>query len=241
MKYFITFLSLFFVLNSQGQASAENDSNVTYKTITLRSTGAVETLPDMASFNINLSCLDKSVENAKNCLAKKSNALMKTLQSFGVAEDDILTTAVNLNKSYTWERNTRVFEGYKSSTSVFVTVKNLDKLDTIYTALLGNENLDLSGLSYAHSKLDDLKNDAYVDALKKANTLANRLLEELPEAKKEILKIGNVEITASLPENHAKMAIESDRAALSSNNTPVAISTGTVKVRATLYVVYQII
>ena len=239
MKYFITLFSLFFVLNSQGQASAAHDSHVNYKTITLRSTGEVETLPDLASFNINLSCLDKSIEKAKNCLVDKSNDLMRTLRSFGLDKDDILTTSVNLNKSYTWEKNTRVFEGYKSSTSVFVTVKNLDKLDVIYTALLSNENLDLSGLSYSHSKLDDLKNDAYVDALNKANILANRLLENLPESKKEILKIGNVKISASVPENQSKMAVESNRAALMSNNTPIAISKGTVKVQATLYVVYQ--
>ena len=239
MKYFITIFSLFFVLNSQSQAATTQDSNATYKTITLRSTGEVETLPDMASFNINLSCLDKSIENAKNCLVDKSNDLMKTLRSFGVDKDDILTTSVNLVKSYTWEKNTRVFEGFKSSTSVFVTIKNLNKLDAIYTALLSNENLDLSGLSFSHSKLDDLKNDAYVDALNKANILADRLIENLPESEKEILKIGNVEISASLPENQSKMAVESDRAALMSNNTPVAISKGTVKVQATLYVVYQ--
>ncbi|GAA4280455.1 hypothetical protein GCM10022260_08760 [Gaetbulibacter aestuarii] len=206
----------------------------------LCSTGEVETRPDMASFNINLSCLDKSIEISKNCLVDQSNALMRTIKSFGIPEDDILTTSVNLNKSYTWVNNSKVFEGYRSSTSIYVTVKDLKKLDTMYTALLGNENLDLSGLSYSHSKMDELKNDAYVNALQKANLLADRLLQNLPESKKEILKIGNVQISATQPQNNAKALAENDRAAFSASNQPVAISTGMVKVRATLFVEYQI-
>ena len=235
MKRLLILFSLFLAFNCQSQ-SATTDSK--FKTIMLRASGEVETLPDRASFNINLSCLNKSIESAKSCLVEKSNALMKTLQSFGIDKDDILTTSVTLNKSYTWTNNTKVFEGYKSATSVYVTVKDLDKLDAIYTQLLGNENLDLGGLNFTHSKMDNLKNDAYVDALKKADQLADRLLENLSESKKEVLKIGNVMITASTPKQKlavADMAYERD-----SDTQPIAISKGTIKVTATLYVEYQI-
>lgn len=241
MKYLITTISLLFVLSCHSQSAITNsNSNSNLKTIMLRATGEVETLPDMASFSINLSCLDKSLEAAKNCLVDKSNALMKTIKSFGISQDDILTSAVNLNKSYTWEKNSKIFEGYNCSTSVYVTVKNLDKLEDLYTALLGNENLDLNGLRYSHSKMDELENEAYVNALQKANNLADRLLDNLPESKKEILKIGNVQITASQPQSYAKAASFEDRAAFSATDQPVAISAGMVKVSATLFVEYQI-
>ncbi|HEX5001859.1 MAG TPA: SIMPL domain-containing protein [Bacteroidia bacterium] len=208
----------------------------------IKSEGEVETLPDEASFYIELSCIDKSIKVSKNCLVDKSNNLINTLLKFEIRKDDILTTAVNMSKSYTWKFNSNVFEGYRSSTTVYVTVKDIEKLDDIYTELMENQNLDLGGLSYSHSKLDSLKNEAYVKALEKAGILADKLLEKLPESKKEILKIGNVEIKASYPKDEESNFELKERAAninMNANNS-IAISKGTVLVTATLFVEYQI-
>jgi uncharacterized protein YggE len=221
---------------------ASHSSN--FKTITIKSDGEVETLPDMATFYIDLSCLDKTVKSSKECLVKKSNELNEKLLSFGIDKKDILTTAVNLNKNYTWKNNSNVFEGYISSTETFITVRNLDKLDEIYTELLENRNLELSGLSYSHSKIDSLQNEAYLNALKKADILADKLLTRLPEKKKEILKVGNVELTTSRPESEKVFYRDEAEGAYSLSNvqkqSSIAISQGIVKVNATLYAEYMI-
>ncbi len=224
----------------------QNDTTLApakYKTIMIRSMGEVETLPDMATFYINLSCLQKSVKASKQCLVDKSNELNSKLLSFGIEQDDILTTSVDMNKSYTWRNNSQVFEGYNSSTTIHVTLRDINKLDQVYTELLENRNLDLGGLTYSHTKLDSLKNEAYVDALKKANTLTDKLLAELPSSDKEILKIGNVEISASLPESNQMRAQDSynfAEAEIAVQNKSISISKGTVLVNATLFVEYQI-
>ncbi len=178
----------------------QNTEYSKFKTVMLKSQGEVETLPDMATFQINLSCLKWSIKESKNCIVDKSNELHAALQSFGIKESDILTTSVNMNKSYVWQNSKRVFKGYDSSTSLYVTVRDIDKLGEIYTELLDNSELTLGGLSYSHSQLDSLENAAYVAALENSKVLTDKLLERLPESKKEILKIGNVEISASLPE-----------------------------------------
>lgn len=213
-----------------------------FKTIMIKSYGEKETLPDLATFYVNLDCLDKSVKSSKQCLVEKSNELNKKLLSFGINQDDILTTSVDMNKRYTWRNNSREFEGYSSSTTLYVTVRDINKLDEIYTELIENRNLDLGGLSYSHSKLDSLKNEAYVDALKKADVLAEKLLAELAESKKEVLKIGNVEISASIPESN-QLTNEADgevKEIAASKNRSISISKGTVIVNATLFVEYQI-
>ncbi|MEJ8755876.1 SIMPL domain-containing protein [Pontibacter sp. H259] len=225
--------------------SCQTDSTLTpgkFKTIMVKSVGEVETLPDVATFHINLNCLQKSVKASKQCLVDKSNELNKKLLSFGIKQEDILTNAVNMNKSYSWRNNTQVFEGYNSSTTIFVTLRDINKLDQIYTELLENRNLDLGGLAYSHSKLDSLKNEAYVDALKKANTLADKLLAELPSSEKEILKIGNVEISASMPETNQQMEQDGYAVAevVAPQNRAISISKGTVLINATLFVEYQI-
>ena len=238
MKYLAVIFIAFSIAGCQNNRTTDNGK---FKTIMIKSVGEVETLPDMATFHINLNCLDSSVKASKNCLVEKSNELVSMLQSFGVGAEDILTTSVDMNRSYTYRNNTRVFEGYRSSTSVYITIKNIDALDEIYTELLENRNLELGGLSYSHSQIDSLKNEAYVSALEKAGVLTEKLLEKLPESKKEILKIGNVEINASMPEVK-NMGYESDarEEAQAANMRSIAISKGTVKVNATLFVEYQI-
>lgn len=212
-----------------------------FKTIMVKSVGEIETLPDIANFHIDLNCLDTSIKASKNCLVEKSNDLISLLKSFGIAGEDILTTSVDLNKSYTYRNNSRIFEGYRSSTSVFVTVKNIANLDELYTELLENQNLQLGQLSYSHSALDSLKNEAYVKALEKAGILTDRLLENLPETKKEILKIGNVEIAASMPERKdSRYEMEVMEQVQNDGAESIAINKGTVKVNATLFVEYQI-
>ena len=158
------------VLILVGCQNNTTQKRIKFNTMMIKSSGEVETLPDLATFNISLKCLKKSVMSSKQCLVDKSNELNGKLLSFGINQEDIPTTSVNMNKSYTWRKSTRVFEGNNSATRMFIKIRDLSKLDAIYTELLENRNLDLSGLSYSHSKLDSLKNEAYVKALKKSGS-----------------------------------------------------------------------
>ena len=239
MKQIIGIFSFLILVSCQNNSKVELSK---FKTIMIKSFGEVETLPDLATFHIELNCLDKTIKASKNCLVDKSNELNSMLQAFHISKDDILTTSVDMNKSYSWRNNSRVFEGYRSSTTVFVTVRNIEELDEIYSELLENRNLELGGLNYSHSRIDSLKNEAYVNALEKSGILTDKLLEKLPESKKEILKIGNVEISASMPEtNESKFEVEQEmEETADSKNKSIGISKGTVRVTATLFVEYQI-
>jgi len=211
-----------------------------HKSIILESQGKVEVLPDEASFYINLSCLDKSITTAKQCLVDKSNALIDQLTAFGIKKEDIQTTAVDLQKSYEWTNNSQVFVGYRSSTSVHVKMRDINKLDEVYTQLLDNQNLELSGLSYTHSQMDSLKNEAYLDALKKAGVRADKLITELPEKNKEILRISNVQFTSTSPQPLMMANAEKRMESTGYDAGSIAISKGMIEVNATIYVEYSI-
>lgn len=236
MKNFIALFFLFSLVSCQRQAGVDPS----FKTIMIKSVGEMEAVPDQAKFRVSLYCLDKSVKASKNCLVLKSNELVKKLQSLGVKESDILTTSVSMDRSYAWRNNSNVFEGYRSATSLIVTIKNIDSLDEIYTELLENRNLELGGLEYNHSQIDSLKNEAYVQALKKSDVLADKLLEKLPEDDKEVLKIGNVEITASMPKTRNNYDAYKTEEAVAVSNQSISINTGTIRIDATLFVEYQI-
>lgn len=213
------------------------------KTIMLKSVGEIEILPDMASFRANLSCVETTVLASKECLGVKSNALTDQLKRFGIASKDILTTNVELNKKYKWDKGEQLFIGYESSTSIVVTVRSIDSLSMIYSTLMENENLDLGGLTYTHSNIEGLKNKAHTDALTKANVLADELLSQLPETEKIITRVSNVRPEVSFPVQDAQrdisMSVEYDMD-MKQGNSDIAVNRGTLKIQAVLYVEYQI-
>jgi uncharacterized protein YggE len=236
MKQILVLLGIFIAISCQRSST---DDTYAYKTIVIKSVGEVEALPDMATFHLNLNCIDKSVKASKDCLVKKSNELTAQLLSFGVAKKDILTTAVNMNRSYAWRGNSQVFEGYRSSLTVTVTVKDIDKLDQIYTELLENRNLEVGGFNFEHSKIDSLQNEAYVIALQKSTKVTDKLLAKLPEDEKEILRISNVEMSASAPTPRV-FTEQASTDAMAVSQQSISISNGTLRVAATLFVEYQI-
>ncbi|MCF6296680.1 MAG: SIMPL domain-containing protein [Flavobacteriaceae bacterium] len=240
MNKIFGFLTVMLIISCQ---PTETYKQTRFKTIMIKAVGEIETLPDLASFRISLNCLKKSVKSSKNCLVDKSNELNQQLLDFGINQNDILTTSVDMTKSYSWSKNTRVFIGYNSSTTMYITIRDLNILDEIYTNFLENRNLDLGNLSYSHSKLDSLRNEAYISALKKSNILADKLIDELPENEKEIIKIGSVKISSSLPEpaeskNEARFKVTESENIMKAKS--ISISKGTVLVNATLYVEYYI-
>jgi len=168
-----------------------------YKTILLKSSGIVEVAPDEASLSLNLSCVDKNIEQAKSCLLNISSRLNEDLINFKIRKEDILTTNVNLNKDYVWINNSNIFNGYLASTTTRVKIRDLTILDEVYTKLLSNENLTIGSLIYNHSKLDSINEVAYLIALENADKLADKILSRLPEKNKAITQISNFEITRS--------------------------------------------
>ena len=171
----------------------END----YKTILLKTSGIVEVAPDEASLSLNLSCVDKNIEQAKTCLLSISSRLNEDLINFKIRKEDILTTNVNLNKDYVWINNSNIFNGYLASTTTRVKIRDLTILDEVYTKLLSNENLTIGSLTYNHSRLDSINEVAYLIALENADKLADKILSRLPEKNKAITQISNFEITRS--------------------------------------------
>lgn len=214
-----------------------------YKTIMVKADGRDDVVPDMAKFEINLECLKYTPAASRNCLVEKSNELKDKLLSFKIDENDMITTAVDMQKQYTWNKNSRIFQGYRASASLVVTVRNLEDMDKIYTDLIDDENTNLHGLYYEHSKMDSLRNRVYLKALDNANNLAESLLQQLPEEDYEVLQIGNTKIQPSGTGRLNGMqadAVSEEVEMQGVNQRAISISKGTIPIEVYLYVEYLI-
>ncbi len=210
------------------------------KTIVLHSEGTIEVAPDMAVITVGLTCLDKNIDVVRACAAEKSHELYRQLQAFGIDSADIQTTAVNLRKAYRWDNGKQLFEGYENTLAYAVTVRQLATLGELYAALLTNEYLSLNGLQYTHSQMATLRNDAYMQALNNANVLADRLLQAFPETTKNIVRVSNVKIDDAAPVVEEAAADVVYNTAARPKVSSVAVGSGVITIRATLFVEYGI-
>ncbi len=221
------------------------------KIIMLQSTGEVSVQPNEASITIYLNCLDKDIKKSKDCLVEKSEALNKQLESYGIKKEDIMTTAINRDKEHDWVRqydgspSKRIFKGYRSSVTTRVTVKDLKVLEELYPELLEDKDIDVHGLSLTHSDMDSLNNAAYMNAVDKADVLAEQLVERMGASEKEILRIGNTALPAM--ENDFYMEDREDKIMynMQAGNTTLAkskitINNGTVYVHKNLTIEYRV-
>ena len=209
-----------------------------YKTILLKTSGFVEIAPDEASLSLNLSCVDKNIEQAKTCLLNISSRLNEDLINFKIRKEDILTTNVNLNKDYVWINNSSIFNGYLASTTTRVKIRDLTILDEVYTKLLSNENLTIGSLTYNHSRLDSINEVAYLIALENANNLADKILSRLPEKNKVITQISNFDITRS--EINPEPVLRKNEEFAVQNQSPLTVNIGNMIAEKALYVEFKI-
>lgn len=241
MKYLVI-IPLIAVMVACKPHSDKRKRRTPIKTIKLSSSGTVEVKPNMASFSVSMECINMDAKKARKCLIEESHQLNKQLLNYGIKQEDLLTTNVNLNKRYDWRNSRRIFEGYRASSSLHVSVKNIKKLEEIYTDLLGNSNLNISSLSYSHSAYDSLKNEAYKTAVANANTLADELLSTLPQTNKEVIHISNTNY--SFNNDYEYEGYDSFGEPVTSKTLNEAkslkVNTGNVAVSATLNIQYKI-
>jgi uncharacterized protein len=209
-----------------------------YKTIILKSTGLVEIIPDEANIVINASCVNKDINQAKSCLINITSNLNDDLLSSGILKDNILTTNVSLTKDYIWRNNSDIFNGYRASTTTSIKISDLKTLDELYSKLLSNEKLTISSLTYGYSKMDSINEIAYLNALDNANKLADKILSQLPEKKKEITQVSNLEIPKS--NINPELKYERYEANQEVEKSTITVNIGKMIAIQQLYVEYKI-
>lgn len=231
MKTLSFFLSLFLLIGC--------NSHKEYKTVMLKTSGYVEISPNEATIILTARCIDQDIDKAKTCLINLTSKLNDDLKYFGIQNDDILTTGVNLSKDYIWRNNSQVFNGYRASTTTSVKVRDLIILDELYSKLLGNEKLIIGSLTYSHSKMDSINDIAYLKALENANRLADQILTKLPEKNKTITQISNFKTSRS--KGNLVLNLEQmEESEEEFDNSKLTINTGKMIAVQHLFVEYKI-
>jgi uncharacterized protein YggE len=136
--------------------------------LSVSATGRSETRPDMATFSAGIETFGKTGPDASKANEEKMNKLVAALETQGVAEKDIQTQAVSIQR-IDWgpKRGT-----YQATNQVSVRVRKVDQASAAIGAATGAGANILNGPTLSQSDPEKGKLTAYGNAYKAAKARA---------------------------------------------------------------------
>ena len=168
------------------QASQATDEGSGQAGIWVNGIGSKDVDADVAVLSIGVESRETSVAAARAAAATAMNDVLDALKVLGVAEDDIVTTSLNIYPNQVWievkddagTHNEPRIVGYVVNNQVRVTVRDIEMADEAIdkAAEVGGDLIRINNVSFtvgdpaAHA--DDIRRRAVEDAKAKAKTYA---------------------------------------------------------------------
>lgn len=167
-------------------------------TISVTGTADVSSVPDVATFSFTVKETSKDAKTAQDTINEKISNILEGLEDLDVDEKDIKTESYRINPKYEWvkvektreialdgtayypnQNNKRVQVGFDVQQNVRVKLRDLEKVSDALTLFAGNAVENLNGPNFEIDDLDNLKEEARLEAIKKAKAKAKRLAKDL--------------------------------------------------------------
>lgn len=210
--------------------------------LNLASIGEVKLIPDMASMSATVSCTDKIIERSAECSKRAIKDLFQLLDKNGVKKEDYHSSRIELEKEYTWRNSSNVFEGYKSSSTISIVFRDLDAMTQIVTGALTMKSVELYGLNYSHSQIDEFSQQAYLNALDNANVLAERMQAKVAGKSVQIIEISNNNngFVSNITEEKGEWLAQNYSGRTRSAPAPIPVNPGELTLTKEVNVLYKV-
>ena len=154
-------------------------STVTQKQdlFTVTGTGKVTVIPDTAIVNLGITVSRPTVKAAQTEANTIINRITSSLKSAGTAEKDIKTDQYSIYPQYDYQSGTNRITGYQVSTSLTVTVRNLEKINEVIDIATAQGANTISGVQFTvdETRQKELSQQARQEAVKEAKIEAESL------------------------------------------------------------------
>ena len=181
-KLLAAMAALTLVLTLGGCSSAPEEMAVRLEegegnTISVTGSAGIEVKPDMARVTVGVVTTGATSEAARQANAQAMAATQAALAELGVAEEDMKTSDISLRPTYVYSNNYSegTINGYRMSTDLVVTVRDLEKIGEVLDAAIGAGSNTMDSLDFLVSNQDELYNAALADAVELARQKAELL------------------------------------------------------------------
>ena len=182
----ITIAALGFVIGLAFLGNAIKNRNKSENTISVTGLGSKKFTSDLITWSGNFSNNSYDLKEAYDALANDKKVIEKYLISKGISKNEIVFSAVDIQKQYDYISNDnggsrQVFSGYQLSQSVSIDSKDVVKIENLSRNITEIINLGIeftsSSPNYFYSKLADIKQQMIADATKDAKERAEKIAE----------------------------------------------------------------
>ncbi len=175
----ILFLALLLVT----VALSAQETKTTPQGIFVTGEGKVNVVPDQVVIKSQIEHEGVSATEVKKQNDETADAVIKFLKAEGIAEKNIQTDYVNLNKRYNYNDKSYT---YVANQAISITLEDLDNYEGIISGLLENGLNGINGIQFKSSEVESYKTEArkkaILDAKRKAEEFAEPLGQEVGKA-----------------------------------------------------------
>lgn len=158
-------------------------------TITVDASAETFAVPDIAEISFSVVKENEDLATAQEGVEAVVALTLESLKEIGIEEKDIKTTYYNANPRYEYGRaiclqyrcddGERALVGYEANQSISVTIRNLENVGKVISALGSREVSNIYGPNFRIENEDDLKAQVREEAIEKAIEKAKALAKNL--------------------------------------------------------------
>lgn len=182
---------------------AQNSNN---RTVSVTGEGTVKVVPDEVVIQSRIEHEGDDAANVKKQNDAVVDQIIKYLKSQGIAEKDIQTDYMNLNKRYkNYEQGTFY---YAANQAISITLHDLDSYEVIMKGLLENGLNRIDGIQFKSSEREKYEAEARKEAVLDAKRKASELLSPLGAKVGQPVSISENQSTPNFPMYRMNDAVE---------------------------------
>jgi uncharacterized protein YggE len=144
--------------------------------LTTTGRGESRLAPDYAYVTIGVTNVAQNAVDASTENARRFDAILAALRSFGLTDRQLLTSRYNLTQNFEYPKNGQPkSSGFTARSSIRAEVRQLADLGKLIDASVTSGATEISGVQFLSSNTDDARRTAMTDAVKQARVDADAM------------------------------------------------------------------
>jgi uncharacterized protein YggE len=215
---------LMILLSNLAMSQNNIQTTIMQPTVDVMGQGIVKVVPDEVTINVQV---ENKGQNPKDLKQKNDliiNDVLAFIKSMKIADKQVQTEYVKLNKNYDYQTKTY---SYVANQSISIYLKDLELYESLMNGLLERGINRIDGISFSTSKIKELKSQARIKAMQNAKMKAEEYTKVLNQSIGKAVSISEFSNTNYPgPVNRKAMMISSDASAMEQQT----ISVGEIEV-----------
>jgi uncharacterized protein YggE len=217
--------------NSQTLALT-NPRDLPARTITVVGQGRVSVKPDIAYANLGVQLVAPTASEATGQADEAMSAVIAVLKDLAIDDKDIQTATYNVYPQQEFQDGTPgKITGYQVSSTIRVTVRDLDKLGSVLDQAIGAGVNNIQGITFGIDDPTEAQSAAYDQAVADASARADEL------ARVSDVQVGQVRSINQLDSSSPGPIVE---AAVGKGGASTPIESGSIEYQARVQIIYTI-